>query len=132
MDIKEAAISFIKRWSDFEGRSSRSEFWWAQLAYFIVYVAALVVFGIISAISDVLGYVAVAILFLALLASIVPSLAICVRRLHDTDKSGWWYLISFIPFGGIVLLVFFCTAGTKGTNKFGTDPLGGSAEEVFA
>lgn len=56
------------------------------------------------------------------LGIIIPSLAVIVRRLHDTGKSGWWYLISFIPFGSIVLLIFFCLDSEPGTNKWGPNP----------
>ncbi len=60
------------------------------------------------------------------LATFLPSLAMGVRRLHDTDRSGWWWLLSFIPLIGIiVLIVFWCSEGTRGPNRFGPDPLGG-------
>ncbi|MDZ3831226.1 MAG: DUF805 domain-containing protein [Sphingopyxis sp.] len=63
------------------------------------------------------------------LATIIPSIAVAVRRLHDQDKSGWFYLLSFIPYvGGIILLVFMCIDGTRGPNRFGPDPKGGSAD----
>ncbi|WP_231639064.1 DUF805 domain-containing protein [Sphingomonas profundi] len=58
------------------------------------------------------------------LAMLVPSLAVGVRRLHDTDRSGWWLLIGLIPLaGGIVLFVFFVMSGTRGPNRFGPDPI---------
>ena len=53
---------------------------------------------------------------------IVPSVAVAIRRLHDTDKSGWWLLIGLIPFGGIVLLVFYILEGTNGPNNYGAGP----------
>jgi uncharacterized membrane protein YhaH (DUF805 family) len=60
------------------------------------------------------------------LVTLLPSLAMGVRRLHDTDRSGWWWLLSFIPLIGIiVLIVFWCSEGTRGPNRFGLDPLGG-------
>jgi uncharacterized membrane protein YhaH (DUF805 family) len=58
------------------------------------------------------------------LGFILPYLAVTVRRLHDLDKSGWWWLIGFIPLvGAIILLVWFCQRGTVGPNRFGPDPL---------
>lgn len=58
------------------------------------------------------------------LANLLPSLAVGVRRLHDTDRSGWWLLIGLIPLiGFIVLIVFFATKGTTGPNQFGEDPI---------
>jgi len=56
------------------------------------------------------------------LAILIPSLAVTVRRLHDSNLSGWWLLISFVPFGGIVLLVFYILASTPGANRFGPNP----------
>lgn len=64
---------------------------------------------------------------LVILAAIVPSIAVGVRRLHDQDKSGWFMLLGLIPLVGIVLLVFFCLEGTKGPNQYGPDPLGSDA-----
>lgn len=83
-----------------------------------------------------LGVILIAIAGLAYvvfgIAIIVPMFAVTFRRLHDTDKSAWWMLISFIPLvGGIVLLIFTVMEGTKGTNKYGPDPKGGSAVEAF-
>jgi len=57
------------------------------------------------------------------LAVLIPSIAVTVRRLHDTDRSGWWFFIQLIPVvGGIVLLVFACLEGARGPNRFGADP----------
>lgn len=61
---------------------------------------------------------------LFMLAMLIPYLAVAVRRLHDTDRSGWWLLIAFIPIiGSIVLLIFFIMSGTRGPNRFGPDPV---------
>lgn len=58
------------------------------------------------------------------LGILIPSLAVAVRRLHDTDRSGWWLLIGFVPIiGAIVLIIFFISGGTRGPNRFGPDPL---------
>jgi uncharacterized membrane protein YhaH (DUF805 family) len=57
-------------------------------------------------------------------ATFIPQLAVSVRRLHDTDRSGWWLLLFFIPFGGgVVLIVWFCFPGTHSYNRFGANPL---------
>jgi uncharacterized membrane protein YhaH (DUF805 family) len=63
-----------------------------------------------------------------LLAVLLPSISLSVRRLHDRDKSGWWCLIAFIPLiGAIILLIWFVLAGTPGDNRFGSDPLAKAA-----
>jgi uncharacterized membrane protein YhaH (DUF805 family) len=70
---------------------------------------------------------------LLIVAIIIPSLAVQVRRFHDQDKSGWFVLIGFIPFvGSLIVFVFMCLAGTDGPNRFGPDPKDPHAEDVFA
>ena len=69
-----------------------------------------------------IGYLFMLPLVLYVLAMIIPSLAITVRRLHDTNKSGWWWLIRFIPFGGFILLIFLVSEGDSGVNLYGLDP----------
>ena len=60
------------------------------------------------------------------LAILLPSISVCVRRMHDINKSGWWLWIGLVPLvGGIVLLVFACTEGTNGPNRYGPDPKAG-------
>lgn len=56
------------------------------------------------------------------LFTIIPSLAVSVRRLHDSDKSGWWLLLSFVPAGALVLFIFYLLDGTPGSNRHGPDP----------
>jgi uncharacterized membrane protein YhaH (DUF805 family) len=71
------------------------------------------------------GFVFLAPAYLFILAMIIPSLAVCVRRLHDTGRSGWWYFIGLIPFvGGIILLVFMCQDSQAGPNLYGPNPKG--------
>ena len=135
MGFGEAVRLFFKNYTNFQGRSRRAEYWWPMLMYVIVYVAFLIISGIGSAMGD-LGVILIAIAGLAYvvfgIAIIVPMFAVTFRRLHDTDKIAWWMLISFIPLvGGIVLLIFTVMEGTKGTNKYGPDPKGGSAVEAF-
>ncbi len=103
----------LERYAQFTGRARRSEYWWYTLANVIVIAALLILTAIVKVL--VIAYVIYA------LAMIVPSIAVGIRRLHDTDKSGWWYLIVFVPFvGGIILLVLMCIDSTRGTNQWGT------------
>ena len=70
---------------------------------------------------NIIAFLALLVLGLGL---IVPGIAVSVRRLHDTNKSGWWLLLCFVPFvGSIVILVFMCLEGTKGANKYGDEPV---------
>lgn len=123
MGFTEAVRSVIvERYADFQGRSPRSELWWFVLFYAIVGL----VIGAISTVSDVLGGVLNLVVSLGLL---VPSIAVSIRRLHDTDRTGWWILLGLIPvIGTIILIVFYVQRGTDGDNRFGPDPLGNVAE----
>jgi uncharacterized membrane protein YhaH (DUF805 family) len=96
---------------NFQGRSQRSAYWWWTLFAVLANMAA----GLSG--SDAIG----AVLGLVLL---VPGISMAVRRLHDTDHSGWWLLLLIVPVvGWIVLVVFYVSEGTQGDNRFGPDPL---------
>lgn len=132
MGFVEAINAFFARYTDFQGRSRRSEYWWSYLGLTLIYLAIMIVAGILSAIAPVLGMVGYAAYVIFLLACIIPSIAIGIRRLHDTDRTGWWLLISFVPLiGAIVLLVFFVMEGTQGPNQYGPDPKGGVDTTTF-
>lgn len=111
-----AYVDAMRRYADFNGRSTRAQYWLNSLTVFIIAVVALVVDGAIgSGPADGPGIVTVVVI----LAHLVPGLAVAVRRLHDIDRSGWWMLIAFVPLiGAVTLLVFACT-GSTGPNRFG-------------
>lgn len=130
----EKMLAPLKRYADFNGRSRRSEYWFFQLFLVILYVVFIALLGITGGFGgkgNILSGLISLIFGIGFLGLIIPSLAVLVRRLHDTEKSGWWALISLVPFGGIVLLIFCVMEGTKGANKFGADPKGSDAE-IFA
>ena len=118
MGFVEAVQTFFKRYADFNGRSSRSEYWWA-------YLGIILIAFVVGLVSGLLGETIGGFIFLIFyLAILVPSIAIGVRRLHDLDKSGWFYLLALVPLVSLILLVWFCMKGTDGPNRFGPDPLG--------
>lgn len=119
LEMKSYGAAF-KKYAVFEGRTSRSDFWLFVLFNFIFSVIAVVLDNLIGTAYSRSGYGIIYTLYA--LATFLPSLAVTVRRLHDTDKSGGWIFISLIPFGSIVLLVFLCTEGTPGFNRFGDNP----------
>jgi uncharacterized membrane protein YhaH (DUF805 family) len=109
----------LQRFAKFDGRAGRAEFWWYFLANWLLFAVLGIATVIAFAIATALGWLfTVAIIGLSLVV-IIPSIAVAIRRLHDTNKSGWWLLISFIPFGSIVLLVFYILEGTDGPNDHG-------------
>ena len=106
-----------KKYVDFSGRSRRQEFWMFCIFSFLVSLAVGVVDGLLGT-SGALGG-------LYSLAALLPSLAVSIRRLHDTDRAGWWILITLIPLVGfIVYLAFLCGDSTPGANRFGPNPKG--------
>lgn len=118
----------LNKYADFTGRSRRSEYWFFVLGNVIIYFVIAFIAGLIGGGigSEEAAIIPLALIGIFALAIIIPSLAVAVRRLHDTGKSGWWYLIAFIPFGGIVLLVFFCTDSEPGANQWGPNPKTGA------
>jgi uncharacterized membrane protein YhaH (DUF805 family) len=106
----------LQKYATFTGRAGRSEFWWYVLFQFCVIVAAGIIDGVIfrgtRLVSGIAG-----------LALLVPNIAVGVRRLHDTERSGWWYLLALIPIiGSLILLYFWIRPGTPGPNQYGEDP----------
>jgi uncharacterized membrane protein YhaH (DUF805 family) len=122
MSFPDAIKSVLSQYAGFKGRARRSEYWWFALFSFVVSLVAGILDGVLGTSLGEGGSLGV-IGLIVNLALLLPALAVGVRRLHDTDKSGWWLLIGLVPFvGAIVLLVFFVKAGTPGTNRFGHDP----------
>jgi uncharacterized membrane protein YhaH (DUF805 family) len=115
MSLPDAVRTCLTKYVDFSGRARRSEYWWFALSIFIVYVVASVLGRAVNA-GVILADLVALVLFL-------PSLAVAVRRLHDTNRSGWFYLISLIPLvGGIILIVFLCQDSGRGPNRYGSSP----------
>jgi uncharacterized membrane protein YhaH (DUF805 family) len=125
-------VKVLKQYVDFSGRARRREYWMFVLINVVILI-------VLSLIDTLLGtgdfratsgggsfYAANSLGLLSglyTLAVLLPSIAVTVRRLHDTDRTGWWILLGFIPIiGGIVLLVFYVLEGTRGPNRYGPDP----------
>ena len=107
------------KYATFSGRARRKEYWLFYLAWFIL---AVIAFGI----DEVIGspVIEIGVVGIVNVALICPSLAVSVRRLHDTNRKAWWLLLYLIPFiGAIWLIVLFCFKSTEGENQFGPDPL---------
>ena len=118
-------VAALKKYAVFSGRSRRSEYWYFTLFYLIFYLGLAVVDGALGTFDARSGIgLCTAVWALAML---LPSLAVSVRRLHDTDRRGWWLLIGVIPLlGAIALIVFLAQDSEPGTNRFGPNPKDGS------
>ena len=115
----------LSQYSDFNGRARRKEYWMYQLIVGLIMLGILVVFGglVAATSSDALLYLMMGVIMIVGLGLLVPSLAVTTRRLHDTGRSGWWQLISLVPYvGGFVVLVFCILEGNPGPNQYGPDP----------
>src|SRR5688572_31168375 len=107
-------IKALKQYIDFSGRAQRMEFWMFVLFNFLVSLGLAIIDAIIG-----LGFLSP----LYSLAVLIPSLAVGVRRLHDTGRSGWWLLIGLIPLIGIIILIVFWVQDSQpGDNAFGPNP----------
>lgn len=122
-------IHALKNYAEFNGRASRREYWMFSLSHIII--LALILWlsmafeTVVSGLTSILS-------ILYMIVTLIPHLAVLVRRLHDTNQSGWFYFISFIPFiGPIILFVFLCKKGTSGDNNYGPDPKAERPETNF-
>ena len=131
MSFTNAVKAYFLKWNDFRSRSSRSEYWWATLFVTLAgFPLGFIVGFVIGFLSVTAGFsettmenvLAIVILPVQIFI-IISSTCLVIRRLHDVDRSGWWYLIIFTIVGMIPLLIWYCTKGTEGDNRFGKDPL---------
>ena len=142
----------LRRYAEFSGRSRRMEYWmFALLNVIVTGVLMAIIFAGGFSLSAMQGgaapeapgalfWLGAGLIGLWALAVIVPSIAVTVRRLHDRDMSGWWYLgfvvLSLVPVVGflasIAMLVIMLLPGTPGPNRYGPDPKDPTSAEVFA
>ena len=114
MGFVDSIKSGFAQYVTFSGRAPRSEYWYWTLFTLIASIVAGILDGILG-----LGIIGA----LVSLGLFLPSLAVAIRRLHDIDRTGWWVLLAFTLIGIILLIVWDCTKGTAGPNRFGPDPL---------
>lgn len=113
-------LTVLKKYAEFSGRARRKEYWMFALMNFLISVLISIVGAVIG---DTNGMIAVSLSGVYALFIFIPGLAVTVRRLHDTNKSGWWILITFVPLiGGLVLLIFMIMDSDPNTNAYGANP----------
>ncbi|MGZ5271756.1 MAG: DUF805 domain-containing protein [Ramlibacter sp.] len=115
-EFQQAVRTCFHKYADITGRASRPEFWWFFLLQVAVCVVANMVHGLVSVV--------------AMLALLVPGIAVGVRRLHDTGKSGWFMLLGLIPVLGLVLLYFMALPGQPQDNEYGPAPVAPGGAEL--
>lgn len=110
-------MKVLKHYATFQGRARRKEYWMFTLIYVVSYIIAMIV-------SALLPFFIV-IYFIFVLGIILPSIAVSVRRLHDTGRTGWWFLIQLIPLIGFIIFIIFAVQDSEpGTNHYGSNPKG--------
>ncbi len=115
-------VEGVKQYAVFRGRARRKAYWWFILICLLISIMLAVVDTIIGKYDAATGVGLLSGLFG--LATFLPALGVTVRRLHDTDRSGWWLLVTLLPvIGAIVMIVFVASIGTRGDNRYGPDPL---------
>jgi len=120
MGFAQAVASGFRNYVGFSGRACRSEYW-----YWVLFT---IVGGIVTLVVDYSAFPDAStppLNSLFNLGCFLPSLAVSFRRLHDIDRTGWWWLIALTGIGIILLIIFACLRGTIGPNRFGSDPLAG-------
>jgi uncharacterized membrane protein YhaH (DUF805 family) len=116
MTFTTAVRTCLEKYATFSGRARRSEYWWFQA--FLMLVAFVGVALVFLLRSEVPGYL----LLVVMVGLVVPAISVTVRRLHDTGRSGWWYLISLVPYVGALVLLVLCCLDSTGSNQYGTSP----------
>ena len=140
MTFGESIQTCLSKAVTWEGRASRSEYWYFYLFFLLCLFVGAMIDGVLGTSftytnpmtgetqSMFYGWV----YMLTALAFFLPNLAVFVRRLHDTDHSGWWYWFFLVPLIGVIMiLIWACTRGTNGSNRFGSDPLGSDLATTF-
>jgi uncharacterized membrane protein YhaH (DUF805 family) len=113
-------ISVLKKYAVFKGRAQRAEYWYFALFNGII---GLILYFVSAIMTGTIGTIVGSLYIIYAFLVIIPATAVAIRRLHDTGRSGWWLLITFIPIvGTIIFLVFVIQDSQPGSNKYGVNP----------
>jgi len=115
-------LGCYRKYATFSGRARRAEYWWFTLFNVISYAVLLTLGLLIDYLTEGNGIGPGLLIFVYLIGVLLPSLAVACRRLHDVGQSGLWLLVTLIPGGSLVILIFAVLAGNPGPNQYGPDP----------
>jgi uncharacterized membrane protein YhaH (DUF805 family) len=119
-------LKVLKKYAVFNGRARRAEYWYFALVSIIISIILVVIDGATGSFNQETGFGLLSGIYT--LAILIPAIAVGVRRLHDTNRSGWWILLALVPLiGFIVLIVFFVIDSDQGDNQYGSNPKGSAA-----
>lgn len=115
-------INALKKYAVFNGRARRKEYWYFSLFYVLIMILLGIIDVVLGTVHVESGSGLLSSIFI--LAMLIPGLAVAIRRLHDTDHSGWWILINLIPLIGLIVFLYFMVCGgDAGENQYGPSPL---------
>ncbi len=124
MQFFPAIVSGFRQYVTIKGRAPRSAYWYWILFYILLNLVCVNIDNFLAGGTMTPDHQSGPVELSFLLLVFLPTIALSVRRLHDINRSGWWLLIATIPvIGAIVLIIWHCTKGTEGDNRFGADPL---------
>lgn len=134
MNMIEAVRSIFGNYANFNGRARRAEYWWWWLAQILlVFVMIIPMVAISPETSEIGATISLILIAVWSIGTLLPNITVTVRRLHDSDKTGWLYLLGLIPYiGGLILFVLMLLPGTPGENQYGDDPKDDVSGEIFA
>jgi uncharacterized membrane protein YhaH (DUF805 family) len=130
MSFTEAVKTCLQKYVGFSGRARRSEYWWFFLFTVLVSIVADLIDVMLGTMSEDTNVGVVG--TIAGLALLLPSIAVAIRRLHDTSRSGWWILLGLIPIVGWIILIVFYVQDSHPDNKYGSSPKAGVAPAAGA
>ena len=116
MTFTTAVRTCFQKYATFSGRARRSEYWWFQAFLALVVLAGTMLVFLLR--SEVPFYLTMVVA----VGLVVPSISVTVRRLHDTSRSGWWYLITLVPYVGALVLLVLCCLDSDPSNQYGNSP----------
>ena len=118
----------MDKYATFSGRAPRAEYWWFYLFVNLVVLVSVMLMGIAGLLLSMeitrpmIGWSLLFFGVIVCMSLVIPSISVTIRRLHDTGRSGWWYLVNFIPYvGGILLLIFCVLRSDEGENEYGAE-----------
>ena len=112
-----------QKYAAFQGRAGRKEYWYFTLIFALIWIALVIVDAATGTLDEALGMGVLSGFWM--LACLVPNVAVAVRRLHDTGRTGWWFLLTLVPLVGPIVVIVFCALdGEPGPNRHGADPKG--------
>ena len=116
-------LEVLRKYAVFTGRARRKEYWYYFLINFLIITVLLIIDNMLGTLEHEAGMGLLSGIYA--LAVLIPGIAVAVRRLHDTDRVGWWVLIALIPIVGPIILIFFLIQDSAaGDNRFGPNPKG--------